>query len=67
MSAAEIAAAGGIMSKRNKGVGTVVTAFPAGNPAKLVSALEAENVELRHTLAELALQTAILRERLETR
>jgi hypothetical protein len=59
------------MSKRkvsfSKDGGTVVTAFRPGNPAKQASALEAENAELRRTVAELALQTAILRERLEAR
>jgi hypothetical protein len=33
--------------------------------SRLLGALEAENAQLRHTVADLALQTAILRERLQ--
>jgi hypothetical protein len=38
---------------------------PGTDPAQLLRTLEAENAALRDTVAELALQTAILRERLE--
>jgi hypothetical protein len=37
---------------------------PEGGRAQLLKALEAENLELRETLAELALQTQALREAL---
>jgi|HubBroStandDraft_6_1064221.scaffolds.fasta_scaffold605226_1 hypothetical protein len=56
------------MPMRNTRSSDCVGTIAAGcgkEPAKLLGALEAENAELRETVAELALKTAILRERLE--